>query len=66
MVWTMESKIEQAFLASKNNYNPAGQDENVLIVSSIYIYIYIYHYLIFILYIFFIFWAYLKVCIVNL
>ena len=42
MVWTMESKIEQAFLASKNNYNPAGQDENVLIVSSIYIYIYIY------------------------
>ena len=39
MVWTMESKIEQAFLASKNNYNPAGQDENVLIVSSIYIYI---------------------------
>ena len=39
MVWTMESKIEQAFLASKNNYNSAGQDENVLIVSSIYIYI---------------------------
>ena len=60
----MESKIEQVFLASKNNYNSAGQDENVLIVSSIYIYIY--HYLIFILYTFFIFWAYLKVCIVNL
>ena len=38
----MESKIEQVFLASKNNYNSAGQDENVLIVSSIYIYIYIY------------------------
>ena len=37
----MESKIEQVFLASKNNYNSAGQDENVLIVSSIYIYIYI-------------------------
>ena len=35
----MESKIEQVFLALKNNYNSVGQDENVLIVSSKYIYI---------------------------